>query len=72
MKDKYKIEIEHKKKIQNLKKHNKYYFIEDSPKINDSDYDKLKKDIKELEKKYPYLKKKFSRQNCRRFSFKQI
>ena len=60
MKDKYKIEIEHKKKIQNLKKHNKYYFIEDSPKINDSDYDKLKKDIKELEKKYPYLKKKNS------------
>ena len=34
MKDKYKIEIEHKKKIQNLKKHNKYYFIDDSPKIN--------------------------------------
>ncbi len=60
MKDKYKIEIEHKKKIQNLKKHNKYYFIDDSPKINDSEYDKLKNEIKEFEKKHPYLKKNYS------------
>ncbi len=60
MKDKHKIKIEHKKKIQSLKNHNKYYFTDDSPKINDSDYDKLKNEIKKLEKKYPYLKKRYS------------
>ncbi len=44
-----------KKKI--LKKHNKLYFSDDNPKISDSDYDKLKKEILDLEKKYKFLKK---------------
>ena len=47
----------HKKKLDNIKKHNKFYYINDKPKISDSEYDKLKKEIFELEKKYPYLKK---------------
>ena len=38
------------KKINELKKHNKLYFEKSSPKISDSQYDKLKKDIFDLEK----------------------
>ena len=32
-----------KELILNLKKHNKYYYVDDSPKISDSEYDLLKK-----------------------------
>ena len=35
----------YKQKIKNLKKHNKYYFIDDDPKISDDEYDKIKKEI---------------------------
>ena len=44
-------------KIKILKKHNKLYFSNDNPEISDSDYDKLKKEILDLEKKYKFLKK---------------
>jgi len=47
-------------KIQELKKHNKFYFEKNSPMIIDKDYDYLKKEILELEKKYPFLKSKES------------
>ena len=40
-----------------LKKHNHYYHNEDNPKISDSEYDKLKKEILILEKKNSFLKK---------------
>ena len=43
--------------ISNLKEHNKSYYVEDSPKILDSEYDLLKKNILKLEEKYPFLKK---------------
>ena len=46
-----------KQLIFEIKKHNEYYFNNDSPKISDRDYDLLKKNIIKLEKKYPYLKK---------------
>ena len=36
-------------KIQELKKHNKFYFEKNSPMIIDKDYDYLKKEILELE-----------------------
>ncbi|MBD1145995.1 NAD-dependent DNA ligase LigA, partial [Pelagibacterales bacterium SAG-MED34] len=39
-----------------LKKHNKLYFENSSPVISDKDYDQLKKDILNLEKKFSYLK----------------
>ncbi len=55
--DKKKIIFEHKKKIELLKENNKYYFIDDNPKITDDVYDKLKIEIINLEKKYPFLKK---------------
>ena len=45
-----------KELILNLKKHNKYYYVDDSPKISDSEYDLLKKKILKLEKQFPYLK----------------
>ena len=46
----------YKKKINELKIHNKLYFEKNSPKIPDSQYDKLKREILDLEKKYDFLK----------------
>ena len=43
------------KKINELKKHNKLYFEKSSPKISDKDYDEIKREILDLEKKYSYL-----------------
>ena len=40
-----------------LKEHNKNYYVDDSPKITDGEFDLLKKKIKELEKQFPYLVK---------------
>ncbi len=57
MTDKRKVEQEFLKQLESLKKHNKFYFTEDSPRISDYEYDKLKKNIKDLEIKYPFLKK---------------
>ena len=58
MNSKKKLNIEYKKKIQELKNHNKYYFELDKPKISDAKYDELKKEVLELENKYSFLKKK--------------
>ena len=46
-------------KIVVLKKHNQAYHNEDKPSITDSEYDNLKKEILDLEKKYSFLLKKF-------------
>ena len=35
MNDRSKISDQYKKKLKNLKKHNKFYFTEDKPKISD-------------------------------------
>ena len=40
-------------KIKKLREHNNLYFNKNSPKISDEDYDKLKIEILDLEKKYP-------------------
>ena len=50
----------YKKKINELKNHNKLYFEKSSPKISDSQYDKTKKEILDLEKKYSFLKSDLS------------
>ena len=47
-------------KINELKKHDKAYFKQDKPIISDRDYDEIKKEILNLEKKYSYLKNKNS------------
>ena len=57
MSDKIKISNLHKKKIDELIKYNKFYFLKDSPVISDDRYDALKLEVIELEKNYPFLKK---------------
>ena len=57
MNEKIKIENKFRKKISLLKEHNKNYFVDDNPKISDAEYDKIKKELLDLEKKYPFLKK---------------
>ncbi len=47
----------YKKKIKEIKKHNNLYFNHDRPEISDEEYDYLKKDIINLEKKNLFLKK---------------
>ena len=47
----------YKKKLNDLKDHNRSYFSKDKPKISDHEYDSLKKDVLKLENNYPYLKK---------------
>ncbi len=48
------------KKIKELTKHDKAYFEHDKPAVSDKDYDALKNEILDLEKKYEYLKNKSS------------
>ncbi len=54
--NKDKIIKDFKKKIKLIKNHNKYYFERDNPQISDAEYDSLKREILELEKKYKFLK----------------
>ena len=54
------VEKKYIKKINELKEHNKAYFDNDNPIISDSDYDKIKKEILDLEKEYKYLYNKNS------------
>ena len=51
------------KKLAEIKKHNKLYFEQSSPKISDYQYDLIKKEIFKLEKKYSFLKSDFSPSN---------
>ncbi len=48
MSNKSEIINSYKKKINQLKKHNKLYFNNDNPIITDAEYDDLKKEILEL------------------------
>ena len=57
------IRKKYKKKIDEINQHNKLYFEKSSPKISDSQYDKIKKEILDLEKKYLYLKSASSPSN---------
>ena len=50
------IKIKYLKKIKEIKKHNKLYFEKSNPEISDSDYDKLKREISNIEKANPRLK----------------
>tara|TARA_B100001248_G_scaffold259715_1_gene246282 strand:- start:2920 stop:4947 length:2028 start_codon:yes stop_codon:yes gene_type:complete len=57
MDEKKKIIEQHKIKINNLKEFNNYYYNDDNPKISDQEYDALKTEILNLEKKFSFLKK---------------
>ncbi len=49
-------------KIKELKRHNELYYNQDKPLISDADYDEIKKEVLELEKKFKFLKlKKYSK-----------
>lgn len=54
------IEKKYIKKINELKQHDEAYFKHDNPIISDKDYDDIKAEILNLEKKYSYLKNKNS------------
>ncbi len=56
------------KKISELRKHNKLYFDQSSPKILDEEYDEIKREILNLEKKYSYLKSNISPSNSLGFA----
>ena len=49
------IKKRYNKKISEILKHNKNYYDKNSPIISDKDYDELKKEILDLEKKYNFL-----------------
>ena len=51
------IKKEYSKKIKLIEYYNKSYYDENSPVISDADYDLLKKEIIEFEKKYNFLNK---------------
>ena len=57
MKKKGEVINEFKTLISSLQKHNKFYYEDDSPKISDHEFDKLKKRIIDLEKEFVFLKK---------------
>ena len=57
---KKKLQIEYSEKINLISKLNKFYYDDNNPKVNDQEYDELKKEILELEKKYKFLNSKRS------------
>jgi len=38
-----------------IERHNRLYYIENAPEISDAEYDRLMKELKELEQQYPHL-----------------
>ncbi|WP_075502162.1 NAD-dependent DNA ligase LigA [Candidatus Pelagibacter communis] len=54
--DKNLIQKEYKEKVKSLKYYNQRYYNDNTSEISDSEYDDLKKNIIELEKKYKFLK----------------
>ena len=54
--DKKKIRKEYDNKVQNLIKLNKHYYEFSKPLVDDQEYDKIKKKLLSLEKKYNFLK----------------
>ena len=48
---------DYRNKIDTLSKYNKHYYQKSSPLVDDKNYDKLKKDIVNLEKNFSFLKK---------------
>ena len=47
-------------KLKELEKHNRLYYQNSKPIISDSNYDRLKSEISELERKYKFLNSKNS------------
>ena len=47
---------EYKKKLNLIKKYNKLYYGKDAPSVSDSEYDKLKSEIVDIENENKFLK----------------
>ena len=47
----------YQKKVKLIKKYNKFYYNNDSPKVSDAEYDKLKREIIKIEEKNKFLSK---------------
>ena len=54
------IKKDYLKKIKFIQKHNNHYYNKDKPIIPDSEFDKLKKNVIDLENKYNFLNNKNS------------
>ena len=52
------IKKKYNNKINELKNHNKLYFDKSTPKISDKEYDKIKREILDLENKFSFFRKK--------------
>ena len=61
--DKKKIKNIYLSKLKEIKKHNELYYKKSKPEIIDSEYDKLKKNIIDLENNFKFLKNKDSPSN---------
>ena len=59
----HKIKEEYEKKINLIKRYNKNYYNDSNPSVTDREFDLLKKNIEDLEKKYQFLKSKQSPSN---------
>ena len=46
-----------------VRHHNRRYFIDDDPEISDADYDALFAELRELEERYPQLSRPTARRN---------
>ncbi len=57
------IQAEYIEKVEIIKKYNKNYYDKNKSLVDDKEYDKLKKDILQLESKYEFLKSKDSPSN---------
>ena len=55
MSNREKIKNNYYLKIKEFNKHNKLYYDKSTPIISDGEFDKLKDEILDLEKKYPFL-----------------
>ena len=50
------VEKIYKRKVKQFQKHNKLYYEKSNPDISDKEFDELKADIINLEKKYSFLR----------------
>ena len=57
------IKKKYNSKINEFKKHNRLYYNESKPIVTDKEFDQLKKEILELEKKYDFLNNRYSPAN---------